>query len=77
MKPEEMEIGKRYRIWHKSDTERSMRSSVMDYLGHDGRDYQFNARPVAGTQAVPAHWIKYIEEVYKTTPIVLNQITAR
>jgi hypothetical protein len=82
MKPEEMEIGKRYRIWHRSDTERRARFSIMDYLGREtteshagkGGNYLFDARPLAGTQSMPPHWIRLIEQVSQTATIVLNRM---
>jgi hypothetical protein len=80
-----MVVGNRYKIYHMSGTERSMRTSVMDYLGRElreshhgeGSNYLFNARPVAGTQSMPPSWIKIVEPVSKDTPIVLNKIVPR
>ena len=69
------EPGKRYRILHKSETQRIERASVMDYLGAKQDGYlSFSARPVAGTQRIPLEWIVAAEEVFKSTPISLNVI---
>jgi hypothetical protein len=82
MTPDKMEVGNRYRVYHKSGTQRIMRYSVMDYLGRDehesyagqGPNYSFNARPLAGTQSMPPSWIQSIVPVAKSAPIVLNKI---
>jgi len=82
MHPDELVVGNRYRIWHKSPSERKVRYSIMDYLGREatesykgrGPNLSFNARPVAGTQSMPPHWIKHIEQVEKNTTITLNRI---
>jgi hypothetical protein len=76
MNPDDMVPNKRYRILHKSEAQRYSRMSVMTYLGRGGAsgdELQFNARPVAGTQALPDEWIYAIEEVPPDTPVTLNK----
>lgn len=61
--------GKRYRIVYQSQAQRYAREAVMDYLGFAGLtdELAFSARPAAGTQDMPRHWILQFEEVSKTT----------
>lgn len=79
MEPSEMEVGQRYRIWFKVPGTRKVKYSIMDYLGQEAgpgqrKNHLFNARPVAGTQAIAPSWIKFIEQVEQNTPITLNKI---
>jgi hypothetical protein len=82
MKPLDMIVGKRYKIYHLSETQRVLHYSVMDYLGREqnesyvgqGPNYLFNARPEAGTQSMPPSWIQRVNEVPKNSPVVLNKI---
>lgn len=67
-----MESGKRYRIIYRGDIHRVNRMAVLDYLDEDGDSWVLNARPTAGTQTMPKHWVKDIEEVPKSTPIAIN-----
>lgn len=75
-------VGKRYKVFHRAENQRVLRFSIMDYLGREvhvsyfgkGPNYLFSARPQAGTQSMPPHWIKDVQEVSKDTPIDLNRI---
>ena len=76
-----MEIGRRYLIRYRSDTQRFEREAVMDYLGEgqagvDAENYLFNARPLAGTQAMPKRWVQSVTEVPKSSPIVIERRAA-
>ena len=67
--------GAKYRIIHQSPTQRVERESVMVFLGMggiDGKDAQFDARPLAGTQSLPPGWVKRVEEVHRSEPTKLN-----
>lgn len=70
-----LEIGTRYRLRYRSETQRRDRTAVMDYIGtnHNG-DHQFSARPVAGTQTMPAAWLLEAVAVAKATPVHLNRV---
>jgi len=75
-------VGQRYRVYHRAENQRVLRFSIMDYLGREthesyagqGPNYLFNARPRAGTQSMPPHWIVDVQQVPKETPVDLNRI---
>jgi len=74
--PDPMVIGKKYKIRHKSLTQRYARESVMVYLGqgmHVDQLEMFSARPVAGTQSLWKVDIQSWELVDDATPISLNR----
>ena len=48
-----MKPGTRYYITYRYSNQRRDRAAIMDYLGEEGTDYLFSARPVGGTQRVP------------------------
>jgi hypothetical protein len=64
--------GGRYRVVHRSPTQRRDRVSVLDYLEEAGEELVFSARPVAGTQQMPKAWVREVTEVAKTTPVSMN-----
>jgi hypothetical protein len=78
----DMTVGRRYKIFHMSETQRLLRYSVMDYLGREatesysgeGPNYSFSARPEAGTQSVRPRDIVSVIMVSKSSPIELNKI---
>ena len=82
MMPDTMTVGRRYKIFHMSETQHLLRFSVMDYLGREatesyygeGPNYSFNARPDAGTQSMRPKDIVSVIMVPKSTPIALNKI---
>jgi len=66
--------GNMYRIRYKSDTQKVEREAVMLYLGRSGTtESTWSARPVAGTQALPDHWVISIEPVDQGTTPYLNR----
>lgn len=65
-----LSLGVRYRIRYQSKTQRRVREAVMIYLGGEA----WSARPVAGTQLIPEHWIKSVEEVDYNTQPYLNRM---
>lgn len=71
----QLEKFKRYRIVHRSETQRFNRVSVMVYLGDDPlkEELVFSARPVYGTQGMPYSWVKSIDLVPEDTTIIVNQ----
>lgn len=60
---------RKYTLTHKSPTQRYNRRSVMTYLG----DGQWNARPAAGTQTMPWHWIISITTAPQDKPHSINE----
>jgi hypothetical protein len=70
----ELVIGQRYRLVYRSQTQRLPREAVMTYLGRDGDTLSFDARPVAGTQHMPAAWLRTAEPVPRATKAVLNRV---
>lgn len=75
LEPDEMQEGHRYSIIHQLEgVERFPRVSVLTYLGKDPTgDYQFNARPVAGTTHMHDGMILSIVEVGKDVPHSINK----
>ncbi len=67
--------GQRYRLRYRSETQRRDRSAVMVYLGADGDQLLFDARPAAGTQRMPRTWLRAVEQVPVDTPAHINKIT--
>jgi len=71
-------VGKMYRVVHKAPTEKLPRESAMGYLGEDPNGYlSFNARPLAGTQAMPKSWILSITEAPPGLRVYLNKIVRK
>ena len=68
-----MVANRKYRVIHRSETQRVDRASVLRYMAEDSEVYYFDARPVAGTQTMPKSWVKSIEERPITTKIDLNR----
>lgn len=67
--------GQWYRVTHRSETQRLSRESVMQYLWLDaGGTLAFSARPVAGTQQLPLHWLVDAVEVPPGTKVVLSRV---
>lgn len=71
--PSALVVGRRYKVTHRSDTQKVDRYSIMDYLDGNANSIFFSARPVAGTQEMPRDWILKIESVSQDTQIVLNE----
>jgi len=69
-----MAPGERYRLRYRSETQRRDRTAVMVYLGEDGDQLLFDARPVVGTQRMPRVWILGIEPVPVNTPAYINRV---
>ncbi len=67
-------VGQRYRLRYRSATQRLDRSAVMVYLGADGDQLLFNARPAAGTQHMPWAWLRAVKPVPADTPAYLNKV---
>ena len=70
--------GHRYRIIYKSDAQRTLRYAILDYLdegegSYEKGSYFFSARPLAGTQEMPKHWVHSIEEVAKNTALTIGR----
>lgn len=53
----ELTKGQKYRVLHKSESQRYTRESVLVLLDRDGNELIFDARPVAGTQKMPVSWV--------------------
>jgi hypothetical protein len=71
---DELISGHRYRVVHRAPGQHYARFSVMDFLGYaEHGGYDFSCRPVAGTTQLPNTWVVSIEEVPKTTPVVVNK----
>lgn len=69
--PLDMQPGHRYRIQYQLDNQRKPREAVLDFLGI-GRfvdEYDFSARPIAGTQTLKRSTILQVWEVPQSTPI--------
>jgi hypothetical protein len=66
--------GQRYRLRYRSETQRRDRTAVMVYLGADGDQLLFDARPAAGTQRMPRAWLRAVEPVPADTPAHINKI---
>jgi hypothetical protein len=61
---EDLVIGRKYLIKHKSESQRRLRESVLTFLGLDGSGcLQWDAQPSFGTQSLPKEWIIDIVEV--------------
>jgi hypothetical protein len=71
-----LEPGQRYLLRYRSQTQRRDRTAVMVYLGGDGDELLFDARPAAGTQRLPRAWARSVEPVAADTPAHINR-TAR
>jgi hypothetical protein len=69
-----MELGERYRVRYRSETQRRDRTAVMVYLGEDGDRLLFDARPAAGTQRLPCAWVRRVEPVAADTPAYINRV---
>ena len=69
-----MAPGERYRLRYRSETQRRDRTAVMVYLGADGDEFLFDARPAAGTQRLPRVWVLGVEPVPASTPVYLNRV---
>jgi len=67
-------VGQWYRLRYRSTTQRLDRSAVMVYLGTDGDQLLFDARPAAGTQHIPQAWLQAVEPVPADTPPYLNKV---
>lgn len=68
-----MSRGKKYKVVYKSDTQRFNREAVMVFLGEQGNDTSWSARPVAGTQTMPRHWIIGVAEVEASARVYINR----
>lgn len=66
--------GRKYRIKHKSETQKKVRESVMRYLDEDDGSYIWSARPVAGTQTMPKEWLQSAEPVLESTDPYINKV---
>lgn len=66
--------GVKYRIEYRSETQIKPRQAVMVYLGRDGSDLLFSARPVAGTQHLPVVWLRAVEQVDPATEAYVNRV---
>ena len=69
--------GWKYRLRSQSSQQRYPREAVMTFLGMDGDNYFFSARPVAGTQTLNAAMVReviLVEHVNKNTEHYLNKI---
>jgi hypothetical protein len=73
--------GHRYHMIYRSGTQRVDHYLVLDFLaegsGIDEGSYLMNARPMAGTQPVPKRWVISVEEVDKSTKLVLNRVVGK
>jgi len=69
-----MAPGERYRLRYRSETQHRDRTAVMVYLGADGDQLLFDARPAAGTQRIPSIWVLGVEPVPANTPAYLNRV---
>ncbi len=67
-------VGQRYRLRYRSTTQRLDGSAVMVYLGVDGHQLLFDARPAAGTQRMPRTWLRALDPVPAHTPAHLNKV---
>lgn len=71
---DELIEGRKYRIKHRSETQKKDRESVMRFLGEEGSSYVWSARPVAGTQTMPKSWVKSAEPVLESTDPYINKV---
>lgn len=64
-----MEIGAKYKVTYKSETQRIPRTLVAMYLGDDtyNGNHKFSGRPVFGTTDLPKNWILSVETVPSDT----------
>jgi hypothetical protein len=69
-----MAPGGRYRLRYRSETQRRDRTAVMVYLGEDGDQLLFDARPAAGTQRMPRVWVLGVEPVPANTAAYINRV---
>lgn len=66
--------GRKYRVTHRSETQKKDRQSVMRFLEIQGNDIIWSARPVAGTQSMPVSWFKSAEPVLESTDPYVNRV---
>jgi hypothetical protein len=66
-------VGQRYRITFKRDSDRTVKTMVLDFMSVFDREYLFSGRPIVGTQTIPRRWVRKIEEVPQTEPIQLTR----
>lgn len=66
--------GKKYRVTHRSETQKKDRQSVMRFLGAEGNDLIWSARPAAGTQTMQRIWFKSAEAVLESTNPYVNRV---
>lgn len=59
----ELQTGHEYIIVVQYDNQRFPRRSRMSFLARDGAQTQWNARPAAGTQSIPARYILSVEDI--------------
>jgi len=72
------EFNKKYLVTHRCPGQRFDRQSVMVYLQSEKFasrpvEYVFSARPVFGTQTMPASWISAAQEVSMDTECYMNR----
>lgn len=66
--------GKKYRVTHRSETQKKDRQSVMRFLGAEGSNLIWSARPVAGTQSMPRSWFRSADLVLESTDPYINRV---
>lgn len=69
-----LEEGRWYRLRTQVGTQRYERESVLQYLGMDGYDMLFNARPLAGTQRLSPASLVSTEALVGPQRPVINRI---
>lgn len=73
--PDNLVAGQKYKITYRNPAWRHSRCGVMAYIDRNilRRSTRWSARPVAGTQELPNHWVENIEEVPADTKPYLHR----
>lgn len=66
--------GQKYRLTHRTPSQKRDRESVAVYLDEDNKSYVLSARPAAGTQEMPKEWVLGIEPVDEITECYVNKV---
>jgi hypothetical protein len=66
--------GGRYHLRYRAPNQRRSRTAVMDFVAVEGANLVFNARPVAGTQSIPAAWVQSVKAVPTDTPAHIGRV---
>lgn len=68
-----MTPGKKYKVVYKGERQHYNREAIMVFLGTEGNNTSWDARPFAGTQTMPSSWIVAVFQVDPCTKVYLDR----